>query len=72
MLVYRLRFHGSEMIGDSVISWDEAACGTDVYNSATPRVLATQKAKFYVDARGIVRGEEFGRRKWKQKKAGPR
>jgi hypothetical protein len=67
VLVYRLRFSGSEMIGDTVISWSEAGCQTDAWNSATPKVIATQKVKFYVDAEGIVRGQESAPRKWKQK-----
>lgn len=32
------------------------------------KVIATQKVKFYVDAEGIVRGQVFGPRKWKQKR----
>ena len=68
VLVYRLRFSGSEMIGDTLIRWSEAGCQTDAWNSATPRVIATQKVKFYVDAEGIVRGQESAPRKWKQKK----
>ena len=67
VLVYRLRFTGAEMIGDTVISWSEAGCQTDAWNSATPKVIATQKVKFYVDAEGIVRGQESAPRKWKQK-----
>ncbi len=68
VLVYRLRFFGGEMVGDTVIEWSEAGCASDVYNSFTPRVMATQKVKFYVDAEGIVRGQEYAPRKWKQKK----
>lgn len=67
VLVYRLRFFGGEMVGDTIISWSGAGCDTDVWNSATPRVIATQKVKFYVDAEGIVRGEELAPRKWKRK-----
>lgn len=68
VLVYRLRFFGGEMVGDIIIPWSEAGYETDVWNSATPRVIATQKVKFYVDAEGIVRGQESAPRKWKQKK----
>ncbi len=68
LFVYRLRFFGPEMIGDTVIDWNEARCQTDALNSVTPRVTATQKVKFYVDAEGIVRGHELAPRKWKQKK----
>ena len=67
VLVYRLRFSGSEMIGDTLISWSEARCVSDAYNSVTPKIIATQKVKFYVDAEGIVRGQESAPRKWKQK-----
>ena len=66
MLVYRLRFFRGEMVGDTIISWNGAGCDTDVYNSANPRVIATQKVKFYLDAEGIVRGQEFGPREWKK------
>ncbi len=68
VLVYRVRFFGGEMVGDTVIEWSEAGCASDVYNSFTPRVIATQKVRFYVDAEGIVRGQESAPRKWKQKK----
>ncbi len=68
VLVYRVRFFGGEMVGDTIISWSEAGCQTDVWNSVTPRVTATQKVKFYVDAEGIIRGQESAPRKWKQKK----
>ena len=67
VLVYRLRFFGSEMVGDTIINWSGAGCQTDVWNSATPSVVATQKVKFYVDAEGIVRGQESAPRKWKRK-----
>ena len=67
VLVYRLRFFGSEMVGDTIIRWSDADCETDAWNSATPKVIATQKVKFYVDAEGIVRGQESAPRKWKQK-----
>ena len=67
VLVYRVRFFGGEMVGDTIIRWSDAGCETDVWNSATPRVIATQKVKFYVDAEGIVRGQESAPRKWKQK-----
>jgi hypothetical protein len=60
VLVYRLRFTGSEMIG--------TGCGADAWDFHTPRVIATQKVKFYLDAEGIVRGQESAPRKWKQKK----
>ena len=66
VLVYRLRFFRGEMIGNTIIPWSEADCETDVWNSATPRIIATQKVKFYVDAEGIVRGQEFAPRKWKE------
>ncbi len=68
VLVYRLRFFGGEMVGDTIIDWSDAGCQSDVSNSVTPRVIATQKVKFYLDAEGIVRGQEFAPRKWKQKK----
>ena len=68
VLVYRLRFFGGEMVGDTIIPWSEAGCQTDVYNSVTPKVIATQKVRFYVDAEGIVRGQESAPLKWKQKK----
>ncbi len=68
VLVYRLRLFGSEMVGDTIIRWSDAGCGSDVSNSVTPRVIATQKVKFYLDAEGIVRGQAFAPRKWKQKK----
>jgi hypothetical protein len=67
VLVYRVRFFGGEMVGDTIITWSEANCETDAYNSATPRVIATQKVKFYVDAEGIVQGQVFAPRKWKRK-----
>ena len=67
VLVYRVRFLGGEMVGDTIIRWSEAGCETDVWNSFTPRVIATQKVKFYVDAEGIVQGQEFAPRKWKKK-----
>ena len=67
VLVYRLRFTGGEMVGDTIINWNEAGCETDAYNSATPRVIATQKVKFYVDRQGIIQQEEFAQRKWKKK-----
>ena len=68
LLVYRLRFFRGDMIGDPLIRWNEADCATDAWNSAPPRVIATQKVKFYVDAEGIVQGHESAPRKWKQKK----
>ena len=68
VLVYRLRLFGGEMVGDTIIRWSDAGCESDVSNSVTPRVIATQKVKFYLDAEGIVRGQEFAPRKWKQKK----
>ena len=67
VLVYRLRFFGGEMVGDTIIRWSEAGCETDVWNSVTPRVIATQKVKFYLDAEGIVRGQELAPRKWKRR-----
>jgi len=68
VLVYRLRFIGGEMIGDTIILWSAAGCATDAYNSATPGVIATQKVMFYVDAEGIVQGQESAPRKWKQER----
>ncbi len=67
VFVYPVGFFDGGMIGDTVIPWSEAGCQTDAYNSATPRVIATQKVKFYLDAEGIVRGQESAPRKWKQK-----
>ena len=68
VLVYRLHFFGDEMVGDTIIRWGEAGCETDVYNSATPRVIATQKVKFYLNREGVIRGEEFAPVKWKRKR----
>ncbi len=65
VLVYRLRFFGGEMVGDTIIQWSNAGCQTDVSKSHTPRVMATQKVKFYLDAEGIVRHQEFAPQKWK-------
>jgi len=67
VLVYRVRFFGTEMVGDTTVNWDDANCESEVRNSVTPKVIATQKVKFYLDAEGIVRGQEFGPRKWKRK-----
>lgn len=67
LLVYRVRYFGTEMIGDTTIDWSEAACETDVSNSVTPKVIATQKIRFYVDAEGIVRGQVAEPRKWKRR-----
>ena len=33
-----------------------------------PKVVATQKVKFYVDRQGIIQRQEFAPRKWKKKK----
>ncbi len=73
VLIYRLRFLGKEIVGGTLTNWLESD-GTHVAGShpgeflGQPEVIATQKVKFYVDAEGIVRGQESARRKWKQKK----
>jgi len=77
VLVYRVRFYGSEMVADTRRDYvplrfpgftiRAVDCG-DGPDSVTPRVIATQKVKFYLDAQGIVRGQESAPRKWKRKK----
>ena len=85
VLVYRLRFYGERIVGETKTSWSDAGIGPTTghvsgrQESATNsgpelvfagslEVIATQKVKFYVDAEGIVRGQEFAPRKWKRKK----
>jgi len=40
----------------------------DMIFAGGPKVIATQKVKFYVDAEGIIQRQESAPRKWKQKK----
>ncbi|NIM62828.1 MAG: hypothetical protein GTN89_07115 [Acidobacteria bacterium] len=40
--------------------------GPSLVSAAGLAVVATQKARFYVDARGIVQREEYGPRKYKK------
>ncbi len=86
VLIYRLRFFGEEIAGDTIISWSEAGIGpspvhtlsprqaspteepSDMIFAGAPKVVATQKVKFYVDREGIIQRQEFAPRKWKKKK----
>ena len=83
VLVYRLRFFGKEIVGETKVRWSDAGVGPspghtgdreraivygpEVSFTGGPEVIATQKVKFYVDRRGVIRREEFGPRKWKKK-----
>ncbi len=40
----------------------------DMTFAGGPKVIATQKVKFYVDREGIIQRQEFAPRKWKKKK----